>query len=297
MANHIAIMLFFLAFIVSNPSYAMGKLGHQLVCQLAYEHLSEANQDKVTALLSNIPIQHKRLINHYNYNKEGSEITFDDACTWADAVKRIEAYRPFGAWHYINVPRSHTQIDINECVENCLPQAIITHQKLLLKPAKAESKNEQDWQQIQSLLFLSHWVGDIHQPLHISFADDMGGNKVKFSHYDTKCGNLHWYWDECIFYKGKHSKTKWLTLLNAKWQSSSQPSWQENQVWQWANESFQIVRKPSFYYCQLDNYGRCDKIQGDIKLPENYLESFQPVMERRILQAAQRLTKVLEASL
>jgi hypothetical protein len=24
-----------------------------------------------------------------------------------------------------------------------------------------------------------HWVGDIHQPLHVSYADDQGGNKIK----------------------------------------------------------------------------------------------------------------------
>ena len=33
-------------------------------------------------------------------------------------------------------------------------------------------------QKLASLKFLGHWVGDIHQPLHVSFEDDRGGNSV-----------------------------------------------------------------------------------------------------------------------
>ncbi|WP_274620320.1 S1/P1 nuclease [Colwellia maritima] len=203
MTKFIAVTVFILLYVVSTPKNAMGKLGHQIVCQLAFEHLSETNQNKITALLKDIPTQHKRLINHYNYKKEDKPITFDNACTWADAIKRIEEYRSYNAWHYLNVTRASTHISENECSKNCLPQAIITHQKRLANPQVGQTKNEKKWLQIQSLMFLGHWLGDIHQPLHISFADDMGGNKVKFSHFDTKCGNLHWYWDECIFYKEK----------------------------------------------------------------------------------------------
>jgi len=32
-----------------------------------------------------------------------------------------------------------------------------------------------DQAKLVSLKFLGHWVGDIHQPLHVSFADDRGG--------------------------------------------------------------------------------------------------------------------------
>ena len=29
-----------------------------------------------------------------------------------------------------------------------------------------------------ALKFLGHWIGDLHQPLHVSYADDKGGNHV-----------------------------------------------------------------------------------------------------------------------
>lgn len=44
--------------------------------------------------------------------------------------------------------------------------------------------------------FLVHWVGDIHQPLHVSFEDDRGGNEIRVSGECT--GKLHSTWDICL---------------------------------------------------------------------------------------------------
>ncbi|WP_168427350.1 S1/P1 nuclease [Candidatus Colwellia aromaticivorans] len=289
------IKLFFfilIFFTFSNPSFALGKLGHQIVCQLAFEHLSLTKQTQISALLNAIPTKHQHLINNFNYKKKNSPITFANACTWADAIKRLEEFKSYNPWHYMNVPRDHINIRANDCSKNCLPQAILKHQQTL-----AQTKNDAKWQQVQALLFLGHWLGDIHQPLHISFADDLGGNRVEFSHLATKCKNLHWYWDECILYKGKHSKAKWLALLTEKWHQHLQPNWQTGQVWLWADESFQLAKSASLNYCQSNNDGSCQKLTGKIRLPDNYLNHHQVVMEQRLLLAAQRLTKILEESL
>lgn len=290
--KHLALFIIFFTVVLSKPSFALGKLGHQIVCQLTFEYLTAHKQAKITKLLKTIPKQHQDLINHYNYQKKGAPITFSNACTWADAIKRLEKFKSYDSWHYMNVSREHTEIKARDCSKNCLPRAILKHQQLL-----TQDKNDHNWQQTQALLFLSHWIGDIHQPLHISFADDLGGNKIKISHLETKCSNLHWYWDQCILYKGKHTKTKWLNLLRAKWKQHAQPNWQAEQVWQWADESFQIAKKSTFNYCQLNTQGSCNKPEDKIKLPKGYLTQHQAIMEKRLLQAAQRLTKVLEASL
>ncbi|MDX2368673.1 MAG: S1/P1 nuclease [Colwellia sp.] len=289
------IKLFFFILIFttySHPSFALGKLGHQIVCQLAFEHLPLVKQTQISTLLKVIPKKHQRLINNYNYRKQNSPITFANACTWADAIKRLENFKFYNPWHYMNVPRNHLNIKANDCSKNCLPQAILKHQKILAQPQK-----EANWQQVQALLFLGHWLGDIHQPLHVSFADDLGGNKVKFSHLTTKCKNLHWYWDNCILYKGKYSKKKWLALLTEKWNQHSPPNWQREQVWLWADESFQLVKSTSLNYCQVNNQGSCQKLTGKIRLPKNYFIRHQVLMEQRLLLAAQRLTKILAASL
>jgi hypothetical protein len=286
------LMLLMTFLFISPPSVALGKLGHQLVCQLAYEHLPTQKQAQLNRLLASIPANHQHLINHYNYKKQGSAISFANACTWADAIKRIEDFKAYGSWHYMNVPRSQRDIKANTCQQNCLPQAILQHQQLL-----SQGSHKGSWQQTQALLFLGHWLGDIHQPLHISFASDLGGNQIELAYLATKCSNLHWYWDDCILYRGKHSKKKWLQVLTTQWEKYSTQNWQPNQVWQWADESFQLVKSPNFHYCQINNQGHCLQPEQKVNLPKGYLKQYQPMMEERLLLAAQRLTKILEASL
>jgi len=293
MIKHLTSIILFISFalMVSKPTFALSQLGHQVVCQLAFEHLASSQKNKINLLLNAIPKAHQHLINDYNDQKRTTPINFARACTWPDIIKRLDVFKKYNRWHYMNVPRNHVKIKVNDCEKNCLPQAILKHTLTL-----SHSKNSH-WQQAQSLLFLGHWLGDIHQPLHISFADDLGGNKVKISNLNSKCRNLHWYWDECILYRGKHSRVKWLTQLNTIWNENSQPNWQPEQVWQWADESFQLIKETSFHYCQLRVQDHCQKLVNKIKLPPDYLAHHQPIMAQRLLQAAQRLTKLLEATL
>ncbi|KAE8818562.1 Nuclease S1 [Hordeum vulgare] len=46
----------------------------------------------------------------------------------------------------------------------------------------------------EALLFLSHFMGDIHQPLHVGFASDKGGNTIDVHWYMRKT-ELHHVWD------------------------------------------------------------------------------------------------------
>src|SRR5713101_1171895 len=58
------------------------------------------------------------------------------------------------------------------------------------------SDNASQAQKLASLKFLGHWVGDVHQPLHVSFEDDRGGNEINVTG-DCR-GNLHSAWDSCL---------------------------------------------------------------------------------------------------
>lgn len=48
-----------------------------------------------------------------------------------------------------------------------------------------------------ALRFLVHFVGDVHQPLHVGFTSDMGGNTIKVKFFSTST-NLHSVWDTYI---------------------------------------------------------------------------------------------------
>ncbi|XP_050287022.1 endonuclease 4-like isoform X3 [Quercus robur] len=49
----------------------------------------------------------------------------------------------------------------------------------------------------EALMFLSHFMGDLHQPLHVGFTGDEGGNTIVVRWFRRK-SNLHHVWDDMI---------------------------------------------------------------------------------------------------
>lgn len=64
----------------------------------------------------------------------------------------------------------------------------------------------------QALMFLAHFVGDVHQPLHVGFTSDAGGNSITVYWYTVKT-NLHSVSENILFlskkknYKSNDKKT------------------------------------------------------------------------------------------
>lgn len=294
------ILIFSLLLLLSPSSFALGKLGHQVVCQLAYQNLSNENQHKINELLSSLTDKERQLINRYNYRDSKNKITFADTCTWADAIKKDDSYDQYKPWHYLNTTRAATKITQTTCTENCVSQAILIHTRQL-----ATSKNLQ--KKVQALMFLGHWLGDIHQPLHVSYADDLGGNRRKITATQGQCNNLHWLWDSCLLgarltkqtkQTKQNSSTVLLNKLSTQWKDAPIKQWQQDDVFQWASESLTLIREASFQYCKENGHGECQKIAAKvIHLPESYLVAYQPILEQRILQAAVRLNGLLSSAL
>jgi len=281
----------------ANQSFALGKMGHQLVCQLAFDNLPSTQQQKITELLLELPKKHQKIINKYNYRNKNAPISFAQACTWADAIKKLPEYDKYKSWHYLNISRESTSIELTSCRENCLIQAILYHQQQL-------SLEKQSWNKTKALMFLGHWLGDIHQPLHVSFASDLGGNKNKIITKNKTCNNLHWLWDECLLYGNNNrlKKEKIFDVLYKKltqhWQKNNISQWQDSSVTEWATESLTLARSPSLLYCKVDINGHCQSMSNNtIKLPDNYYKKHTIVLEQRILKASVRLAKLIESSL
>jgi hypothetical protein len=153
----------------SGPAWAWGDLGHKIVCQIAFQELNTKARTEVVRLIA----------------LDKTFDSFTDACTWPDHPrKRAEE-------HFINVPRTLQTIATVQCqgAPTCLFTAIATDREVL------RTSND-DAAKLASLKFLGHWVGDIHQPLDVSFADDRGGNFIRES---GSCVNsLHTVWGRCF---------------------------------------------------------------------------------------------------
>lgn len=64
-------------------------------------------------------------------------------------------------------------------------------------------------QRREDLGFLVHFVGDIHQPLHVSYTDDRGGgNGTKVTFFDEDGWNLHRVWDSGLL--GRRMRGAWV---------------------------------------------------------------------------------------
>jgi hypothetical protein len=110
------------------------------------------------------------------------------AATWADVIKKQDkSYSWSKALHYTNTaPWAKTYTADNCHKGRCVVTAIANYTKRVSEGSQA--------QRGESLKFLAHFVGDIHQPLHVGFKRDYGGNKIKGS-FLGKPTNLHSVWD------------------------------------------------------------------------------------------------------
>ena len=104
--------------------------------------------------------------------------------------KWLPEYGKFKTWHYIDIPINQPHLDMTrDCPKgDCVIAKIEDFQKVLADPAaKPEQRKE-------ALMFLVHFIGDMHQPLHCSDNKDRGGNEVRVDFFGRNM-NLHSVWD------------------------------------------------------------------------------------------------------
>ena len=266
------------------PAMAWGVAGHEVVCEIAFQRLNASARSKLIALSQQEPKSWYRL--------------YRRSCAWADRLPgRLRREE-----HYMNVPRDWQSIRQTGCpqAERCILRAIEDDVARIADPVVPPL---QRW---QALKFLGHWVADIHQPFHVSFADDLGGNRIRLARQLDCAKNLHAYWDRCLVNSimQKHSAETPAELaqrLLAGLEPAQEAQWlQQSEPWQWANESLQLVRQPAIGYCQLQE-GRCASIAGlsaDADrtmelLDDTYRQQFVPVAAQRLTQAGVRLGALL----
>ena len=141
-----------------------GEIGHSIVARLAQDQLTNSTDQWIRTL---IPW-------HWNGNLSA-------LASWADSILYPDTNPTgFANWqwsrglHYLNIPDQTCVYDESrDCVEEkCIAGAIRNYTRRL--------EREFDPNQLQeALYFLIHFLGDIHQPLHTSYAGDRGGNRIR----------------------------------------------------------------------------------------------------------------------
>src|SRR5262249_13196298 len=133
------------------------------------------------------------------------------------------------------------------------------------------SGSASDGDKLKSLKFLGHWVGDIHQPLHVSFEDDRGGNNIDVrGHCST---NLHSTWDTCLLQiaVGADVLAAAKDLFNSITPAKKE-EWSTTNPRDWANESFAIAEAVATKYC-VQHGSSCDSPTGTVMIDDAYVQA------------------------
>ncbi|MDX1705782.1 S1/P1 nuclease [Pseudidiomarina sp.] len=253
-----AISVLVVCVLLTPAAKAYGGSGHELFCQMAYELSQPATQRKLDAMADA----------HPDYEN------FASICNWADHIKSDDRWGYASPHHYVNFARTADKVTELDCPsQGCILSAIMHHYNVL-------QYNQDSW---TSLAFLAHFIGDLHQPLHVSYADDRGGNRAQLDFYGEP-SNLHWVWDSGMLNKRgvEPMKQKVSALLNGVSPLAQAVALKRETVLEWANESAAITRG---VYTDFSKYQQVD---------DSYTALYGPVLEQRLQQGAQRLAAVLD---
>lgn len=229
-----------------------GRTGHNVIGRIAANHLSDKAKAGVAALL-------------------GTE-TLADVSSWADDNRD----RSTASWHFINVETGLDFADFKQQVEaGTNVYTVLLKEEGILADEKA-SRDER----VTALKYMVHFVGDIHQPMHVSRAEDKGGNSIQVQ-YDGQGTNLHSLWDTKMLEHAGLSENQLARNFDkatpaqiAKWPSDPQISW----AW----ESYQISSK---LYSEIEKNGT--------NIDDAYYQAHLPIVEDRIEKAGIRLAGIL----
>ncbi|KAH7545933.1 hypothetical protein FEM48_Zijuj01G0146700 [Ziziphus jujuba var. spinosa] len=147
----------------------------------------------------------------------------------------------------------------------------------------------------EALMFLSHFIGDVHQPLHVGFLGDEGGNTITVRWYHRKT-NLHHVWDTMIIDSAlKTFYNSDLATMILAIQRNITDDW-SNDVLSWETCSSNHTVCPDPYASESISlackFAYKNATPGST-LSDDYFLSRLPVVEKRLAQSGVRLAATL----
>jgi len=251
------------------PALGWGPDGHRVTGEIAWRLLAPSTRDALLEILS-----------------EGRDGTLAEAAAWADTVgRRNPRYRWLEPLHFMNAdPAARSIVEGREC--QCVLGAIERARDRLRDPEASRADR------LLALRQLAHFVGDIHQPLHVSHPDHHGGTTVDVF-FDGRKTTLHRLWDGELLRRrlremGRRRGARWRAFARSladstppaqrvRWQATLDPR-------VWAEESLVLAREHTF------------SVREGARLGDAYYDEAMPVVAERLTQAGVRLAALLDAS-
>jgi S1/P1 Nuclease len=231
---------------VCSPAFGWGNEGHEAIALIARHYIEQTPglAAKADALLA-------------GPNDPEVDDGFAGLGTWADRYRDSSTNRKTATrqWHFVDVELDGSNDKSAACFGNALPAGVSAlpgipndcvvnkinqFERELRDPATDPAERK------LALLFLLHFIGDVHQPLHAADNHDAGGNNVFVVTGSAKNGtNLHSYWDSNTVRRLGSTPQNVADALIGDIDASDTAAWASSTAadptWAWADESFAIA--------------------------------------------------------
>lgn len=232
----------------SEPAFAWGNDGHEVIALIARHIIDERNPEvakRLDALLAGA-------------TDPQAAADFAGKARWADQYRDSSDDRreATSKWHFINLQIDGTDRD-KACADSalaagtpaskgtpreCVVRKINQFRRELSDPSVSAAEKK------LAVLFLLHFVGDLHQPLHSADDHNFGGNGVSVVVGDAERGtNLHSYWDTNVVRRLGSTPGSIATMLIADLpQSLGTVPVGDERTYAWADEAHAVGREFGF---------------------------------------------------
>lgn len=169
--------------------YSWGVIGHKIVGEIADRHLTAQTKKKIRTIFG--------------------KATLADMAVWADEIKSEPGkWKHTFPWHYVSIDDRYTVHNYPKSDAGDVIVAMTAIRKNLADIGKLP-KDEQ----MQNLAFYVHFMGDIHQPLHVGRTMDRGANRI-LTNFFGEYLNLHVVWDTTLIESKKLSFSEYADYLD-----------------------------------------------------------------------------------
>ncbi len=248
-----------IAMLAVQQSFAWGTTGHRVVAEIAQRHLTKKAKRGIAELFGKEPMAF--------WASWPDFIRSDTTHQWDATTK----------WHYVDLPGNIGHDEFVQDLKNLKGENLYTQIPAMIAQVKDKSLPVEKRQ--NALKFLIHFIGDLHQPLHVGRDEDQGGNKVALTWFE-KPTNLHSLWDSGLIDNTQYSYTEYATVLDVKTESE-QKAIQQSSLEDWFYESHVMADK---IYAQSPI---------NTKLSYKYVFIFQDDLNNQLLKGGLRLAEVL----
>ncbi len=272
--SSLTILTAFLFIGTSHPAFGWGDKGHITVATIAEAHLTQDAKKGVRELLDSQRLSDPR------------------TATWADHIRTLASFKKTfphnDKWHFIDTPFAQEMVNLKRDGlngDNVVSKVGDFTKILANNTAPKEQRRD-------ALLFVIHFVGDMHQPLHCIDRDDRGGNEIKISINGShqRESNLHSFWDTTAveMIMNQVDVPDFSGRLDAMITGDLITKWEAGSPLDWAQESHALAIKNGYMLG-----GQVLPKDVVVALDDDYIDTAKTIIQQQLQKAGIRLAKTL----